>query len=171
MDIAWRSCTRMLSGKLKIFSFAKEVISIYQFISVCIQLSASKPVYSFASLVEDSRENHTDLIIPDGFPKEIFAKYQHESIDFRDIGADGVLDNSDDGMPFTVISSLLIANTDNLAKAFPDKRQLEFIVKLVKLVERIQSAADEQDMTSDSYFWKLFVVFSRGCQRHLKKDK
>lgn len=75
MDIAWRSCTRMLSGKLKIFSFAKEVISIYQFISVCIQLSASKPVYSFASLVEDSRENHTDLIIPDGFPKEIFAKY------------------------------------------------------------------------------------------------
>jgi len=72
--------------------------------------------------VKESRANNIDLIIPDGFPKENFAKYKHESIDFRDI-ADGVLDNSDDGMPFNVVSSLLIANTDNLANIYFQRRR------------------------------------------------
>jgi len=126
-------------------------------------------VYTFATLLKESRANdNVKLIIPDGFPVEIFAKYKDESIDFRDI-ADGVLDNNGDGMPFNVISSLLTANADNLAEIFPNKEELEFIVNLVK---RIQSAEDE-DMTSDSFFLETFrsIQSKVSCVYGILKDK
>lgn len=87
--------------------------------------------------------------------------FKDESIDFRDT-VDG------DGMPFNQIASLLVANKENLDKVFLED-DLKFIMSIVR---KLQSAED-QDLSSDSFFLETFRSIQQkvSCVYGILKDK
>eukprot|EP00979_Chaetoceros_neogracilis_P010374 scaffold2455_cov212-Chaetoceros_neogracile.AAC.28 len=124
-------------------------------------LLASKLAYSFADIAKAARTGKINLIIPDGFPIDCLQLFKDESIDFRDT-ADG------DGMPFNQIASLLVANKENLDKVFLED-DLKFIMSIVR---KLQSAED-QDLSSDSFFLETFRSIQQkvSCVYGILKDK
>ena len=79
--------------------------------------------YNFAQLLLAWRKGHVDLAMPEEFPltKKEFEKFKTESVDFCEIDCNR--DGKPDGMSFTNIAKLIMANKGQMDKvAFHDVR-------------------------------------------------